>query len=209
MPRKISTPPLPLSTFGEVARHPTLPRILLVTLVQATAMFTLFAYIAPLVQAALGSVEPVSLVLAALGLAGVVGNAWAVKLLPRWGAPRTVTTAIVSMAIGAALLPLGQGSTWLFCLVAAAMGAGRLRDQLVAAGAAGDDGAAAHTGVGGDEHQRDLSRPGRGRAGGGLLIGYGMVAMVAASVALYLARPRCRAGSVTIGPRHDDDAHQA
>ena len=68
VPRKVSTPPLPLSTFGEVARHATLPRILLVTLVQATAMFTLFAYIAPLVTQVLGSVEPVSLVLAALGV---------------------------------------------------------------------------------------------------------------------------------------------
>ncbi len=124
VPRRVATPSLPMSTFAEVARHPTLPRTLLVTLLQATAMFSLFAYIAPVVTMVLGSVEPVSVVLAAIGLAGVVGNAWAVKLLPRWGAPRTVTIAVATMALGVALLPLGAGNTWLFCALAALWGLG-------------------------------------------------------------------------------------
>ena len=186
VPRNVSTPPLPLSTFGEVARHATLPRILLVTLVQATALFVLFAYIAPLVRAALGSVEPVSLVLAAIGLAGVVGNAWAVKLLPRWGAPRTVTTAIVSMAIGAALLPLGQGNTWIFCVLAAAWGLGSFAtNSSQQARLATTAPALTPASVAMNTSAIYLGQA-AGALLGGLLIADGLLVMVATSVVLYL-----------------------
>jgi MFS transporter, DHA1 family, inner membrane transport protein len=186
VPRKVSTPPLPLSTFGEVARHATLPRILLVTLIQATAMFTLFAYIAPVVQATLGSLEPVSLVLAALGVAGVVGNAWAVKLLPRWGAPRTVTTAIVSMALGAALLPLGQGSTWLFCLLAAAWGLGGFAtNSSQQARLATTAPPLTPASVAMNTSAIYLGQA-AGALVGGLLVSHGLPVMVAVSVAVYL-----------------------
>jgi MFS transporter, DHA1 family, inner membrane transport protein len=124
VPRKVSTPPLPLSTFAAVARHEKLPRILLVTAVMGTGMFTIFAYIAPLVRIATGDVQWTSLVMLASGIAGVAGNAWALSLLPRWGPARTAAAALALMAVGSALLPLGHGSVLLYAALIAVWGLG-------------------------------------------------------------------------------------
>ena len=106
--------------------------------------------------------------------------------MPRWGAPRTVTTAIVSMAIGAALLPLGQGNTWIFCVLAAAWGLGSFAtNSSQQARLATTAPALTPASVAMNTSAIYLGQA-AGALLGGLLIADGLLVMVATSVVLYL-----------------------
>lgn len=111
--------------WQQVARHPALLAILLVTAASACGQFTTFAYIAPFVAHTLDpSPNTLSLALTLFGLAGVAGNVWATRRIAAAGATSNVTLSLCMMASGMLLLAVA-GHYWTgFVLGALAWGSG-------------------------------------------------------------------------------------
>jgi len=109
----------------QVARHPALIAILLVTGLSASGQFTTFAYIAPFVGVTLdASANTLSLALMLFGFAGVAGNIWATRRIGSAGASSNVNLSLISMCVG--MVVLAAVGAWLaaFVLGALAWGGG-------------------------------------------------------------------------------------
>ncbi|MBL8309625.1 MAG: MFS transporter [Burkholderiales bacterium] len=111
--------------WRQVAAHPALLAILLVTAASASGQFITFAYIAPFVAHTLdASPNTLSFALLLFGLAGVVGNVWATRRIGAAGATSNVTLSLASMVAGMLILAV-VGQWWIgFVVGALAWGGG-------------------------------------------------------------------------------------
>ena len=98
--------------FKAVAVNPAVLRVWLRTLLYFIAVFSVFAYIGPLLQALNPmSSGGLSLTLAAFGLSGVVGTLVGGWANDRFGSLRTLVGQLTMMIAMMSLLPLTQGHT--------------------------------------------------------------------------------------------------
>lgn len=97
--------------FKAVAVNPAVLRVWLRTLLYFVAVFSVFAYIGPVLQALNPmSTGSLSLTLAAFGLSGVVGTLVGGWANDRFGALRTLVAQLTVLIVMMGLLPLTQGS---------------------------------------------------------------------------------------------------
>jgi predicted MFS family arabinose efflux permease len=105
IPAGLRVEPMTRATWLQVARHPALMLVLLVTAVQASGQFVMFAYIAPWLTWALGAgAGERALLLAVFGACGVIGNAFIARRIDRLGPGRAVRITLVAIGLGALLL---------------------------------------------------------------------------------------------------------
>ena len=97
--------------FKAVAVNPAVLRVWLRTLLYFVAVFSVFAYIGPVLQALNPmSTGGLSLTLAVFGLSGVVGTLVGGWANDRFGALRTLVAQLTVLIVMMGLLPLTQGS---------------------------------------------------------------------------------------------------
>jgi DHA1 family inner membrane transport protein len=109
LPAGLRVEPLSLKSWGDVARHPLLPRVLLVTVLMASGQFGVFAFIGPylfwLVEA---DANGRALALAWFGAFGLLGNVLVARRIDKLGPERAVQLTLSAVLIGVALLPVGR-----------------------------------------------------------------------------------------------------
>lgn len=109
VPSGLRVEPLTGAAWRQVARHPALVLVLLVTAVQASGQFVTIAYIAPYLTWLIdASASERAMLLGWFGAAGVLGNAYVVRRIDRIGAGRAVLVTLVALAAGGLLLPLAK-----------------------------------------------------------------------------------------------------
>jgi predicted MFS family arabinose efflux permease len=110
LPRGLRGPSLSLQSFGVIARHRKILLLLLITILQTSGQFTVFIYLAPLLQRLTGvGHEIVGLFFAAYGVAGFAGNVIATRIVSALGGWVTSVVFLGSTFIGMLLWALGAG----------------------------------------------------------------------------------------------------
>jgi predicted MFS family arabinose efflux permease len=111
LPAGLRVERLSIQSWFHVARHPLLPRVLLVTVLMASGQFGVFAFIAPyLLWLIETDANGRALALAWFGIFGLLGNVLVARRIDRLGSDRAVHFTLISVLIGVALLPAGHGS---------------------------------------------------------------------------------------------------
>jgi predicted MFS family arabinose efflux permease len=125
LPAGLRVERLSLKSWADVARHPLLPRVLLVTVLMASGQFSVFAFIAPyllwLVEA---DTNGRALALAWFGAFGLWGNVLVARRIDKLGSDRAVQLTLTAVLGGVALLPAGRGGIFLAALALAVWGSG-------------------------------------------------------------------------------------
>jgi predicted MFS family arabinose efflux permease len=114
LPGGLRGPPLSLASFRVIARHRKILLLLLITILQTSGQFTVFIYLAPLLQRLTGvGHEVVGLFFAAYGVAGFAGNVIATRIVSLLGGWVTSVvflgctfTGMLLWALGAGFLPV-------------------------------------------------------------------------------------------------------
>lgn len=110
LPRHIAAPGASFAGLTRLLAQPAIAAALGLTLLYFTAIFTVFSYIGPVLQALTPlSAEGVSLTLAIFGLAGVAGTLSGGWANDRFGTQRTLPVQLGLLAAMMALVPLTQG----------------------------------------------------------------------------------------------------
>jgi predicted MFS family arabinose efflux permease len=111
LPGGLFVTPIDGAAWGRLLRNSAVLLTVLITFIQAWAQFTLFSYMTPYFTSVLGSqTTGVSALLAVVGLAGIVGNVLAARLLDRLGPSAVVAASIGSMALGHSIILLAGAS---------------------------------------------------------------------------------------------------
>ncbi len=111
LPRDIDAPSASLSNLGSVLRDPAVLWTLSLTLLYFVAIFVVFSYIGPVLQALYPmSAEQLSATLMVFGLAGVAGTLIGGYANDHYGAQRSLTLQLTVLGGMMVLLPLMQGS---------------------------------------------------------------------------------------------------
>jgi predicted MFS family arabinose efflux permease len=118
--------PIDASAWRSLVRHPALLRVVSVTVIHASAQFTLFSYLVVAYRDALGaSANLITLMLLLTGIAGFVGNLSAGRLADRVGTPKVIAGAIAlmlsSFLLWIAIFAVGPGPWGLSLAVLAAL----------------------------------------------------------------------------------------
>ena len=110
VPAKLATGGANFAGFGVAARQPAVLRTWLRTLLYFVAIFSVFAYIGPVLQAlnSMGATQ-LSVTLAVFGLAGVVGTLTGGWANDRFGALPTMRVQLTVLVLTMAVLPLTRG----------------------------------------------------------------------------------------------------
>ena len=118
LPRHIDAPGASFEGLGSAARHWPVLRVWLRTLLYFTAIFTVFAYVGP-VLLALNPLTPAQLssTLVMFGLSGVAGTIIGGLAVDRFGAVRTVGVQLTLLSSMMVLVPLTRGHHALTVLV--------------------------------------------------------------------------------------------
>lgn len=110
LPRAISAPGASFAGLPSLVRRPPVAAALALTLLYFTAIFTVFSYIGPVLQAlAPLSPEGLSLTLMLFGVSGVVGTLLGGWANDRFGARRALPVQLGMLALMMALVPLTEG----------------------------------------------------------------------------------------------------
>jgi MFS transporter, DHA1 family, inner membrane transport protein len=110
LPEDLEAPGASLAGLPRLVAQPAVASVLVLTLLYFIAIFLVFAYIGPVLQALLPmSPERMSLTLMLFGLAGVVGTLVGGWANDRFGARRTLPVQLTVLATTMALVPLTQG----------------------------------------------------------------------------------------------------
>jgi predicted MFS family arabinose efflux permease len=105
--------------------NPALLLAISVTAIQAAGMFTVTSYLALMLKDFIGATPPmISLVFAAFGLTGVVGNIIGSRVMDRVGTARVGMISMACMALAMALWPFTRGSLPITLALALLFGAG-------------------------------------------------------------------------------------
>ena len=110
LPRNLLGPPLSLASFGLLARNRKIVLLLLITILQTSGQFTVFVYLAPLLQALTGaSHEVIGLMFALYGVSGFMGNVIATRIVGSLGGWMTSAVFLSSVLVGMTLWSFGAG----------------------------------------------------------------------------------------------------
>jgi predicted MFS family arabinose efflux permease len=110
LPAGLRVERLSLRSWVDVARHPLLPSVLLVTVLMASGQFGIFAFIAPYLSWLVHTdATGRALALAWFGVFGLIGNVLVARRIDRLGPDRAVQVTLISVLAGVALLPVGNG----------------------------------------------------------------------------------------------------
>lgn len=102
--------PLSLGSFGIIARHRKIVTLLAITLLHTSGQFTVFIYLAPLLQGLAGAgSETIGTMFAIYGVAGFLGNVAASRIVLRAGTWATSGIFLISTCAGVALWALADG----------------------------------------------------------------------------------------------------
>ena len=97
----------------------------MVTLLSMSAQFTMFGYIAPILRDGFAaSPQLISVMFAVVGVAGVIGNTIASRVVARLGIDRVIAVALLSLCVGFAGFALLWGQLWPAMIAAAFWGLG-------------------------------------------------------------------------------------
>lgn len=108
LPKGLTVPRLSFASWGAVLGNPALLLVLLVTVLNSAGQLTAWTYAQPtLMRHANASVGTVAVIFTILGIAGVVGNACAARLVTHLGSDRTVLVTLALVFAG--LLTFGLG----------------------------------------------------------------------------------------------------
>ena len=112
LPHGLRGKPLSLKSFGVIARHRRILRLLLITILQTSGQFTVFIYLSPLLQRLSGAgPQIIGSLFATYGVAGFAGNVIATRVVTRLGTWATSGIFLSSTFSGMLLWTLGAG--WL------------------------------------------------------------------------------------------------
>lgn len=110
LPRDLAASGTQLAGLTDLLLRPAVAAVLVLTLLYFTAIFTVFAYIGPVLQAlAPMSAERLALTLLFFGLSGVVGTIAGGWANDRFGSLRCLRVELALLAATMALLPLSRG----------------------------------------------------------------------------------------------------
>lgn len=125
VPRGLHVKAADAAMWRAILRNRALLAVLAVTALFMAATFALFVYFVPAAQAFVGaSPALVSALLAAFGIAAVVGNAVAVRYMDRFGAGNVIVLCLAAMVASHLLWPLTVGSVALLAATVVAAGIG-------------------------------------------------------------------------------------
>lgn len=110
LPRDIAAPGASFAGLGALLRRADVLRVLALTLLYFVAIFCVFSYIGPVLQALVPmSSEAMSVTLMLFGLSGVLGTLVGGWANDRFGAQRTLTLQLAVLAAMMVLVPLTRG----------------------------------------------------------------------------------------------------
>lgn len=110
VPRDVAAPGASYAGMAELLRNPVLRSALVLTLLYFTAIFAVFSYIGPVLQALVPMSDArLALTLALFGVSGVVGTLIGGVAHDRFGARRTLLVQLSLLAAMMALVPLTRG----------------------------------------------------------------------------------------------------
>jgi len=110
LPKGVQGHPLSLASFGTIARNRRIVLILLITMLQTSGQFTIFVYLAPLLDRLAGAGPGVVGAFFALyGVMGLTGNTVATAVVSSLGTQRTLALFMGSSLLGLSLWALGAG----------------------------------------------------------------------------------------------------
>lgn len=109
IPAGLKGTPVDLKTWGELARHPLILLLLMITVLQTSGQFVVFTYLGPLFARLGGGAELAIVAFGIYGVMGLVGNIIASRIVDRWGAYRTSLTMMSSLLFGVTVWALGAG----------------------------------------------------------------------------------------------------
>jgi predicted MFS family arabinose efflux permease len=125
LPKQLKVQPIDAAAWKSVWTNAPLLLVVAVTIVQASAQFVLFTYIAPALKDSVAAgPSTLSLTLMWFGICGVVGNIIGGSLIDRIGTPHVVAISIGLMLAGFLLWPFGHGSLPLIATACALWGLG-------------------------------------------------------------------------------------
>ena len=117
LPAGVQGRPLSLASFGAIARSRRIVLILLLTMLQTSGQFSVFVYLAPLLNRLAGAGPGTAGIFFALyGVLGLTGNTLASAMVTRLGTQRTLALFMGSTFLGLILWALGAG--WLAVMAA-------------------------------------------------------------------------------------------
>jgi predicted MFS family arabinose efflux permease len=125
LPSGLRVERLSVKSWFEVARHPLLPSVLLVTVLMSSGQFGVFAFIAPYLLWLVGAeANGRAVALAWFGAFGLLGNVVVARRIDKLGPERAVQFTLTSVLLGVALLPLGKGAALIASAALAIWGLG-------------------------------------------------------------------------------------
>lgn len=111
LPSGLFVAPLGRQAWRAVLRHKPIMLVVLTTALQASGLFTMFTYVAPMMRDVYGITgATLSLMYFGYGLSGVVGNALAAHFMDRATPARVVRVALLCSLTALVLWPLGEWS---------------------------------------------------------------------------------------------------
>jgi DHA1 family inner membrane transport protein len=110
LPRGLRVEPLSLASWKRAVSSPVILCVLAVSLVSMSGQFTLFSYTAPVLKSALDATPgTIALFFTLFGVAGVIGNFLASRLIAPFGLDNAVLISLGSLILGALLVSLTFG----------------------------------------------------------------------------------------------------
>jgi DHA1 family inner membrane transport protein len=112
LPPGLRGKPLSLASFGVIARHRRIMTLLLITILHTSGQFTVFIYLAPLLQSlAEANAQTIAALFGIYGVMGFAGNVLAQRIVGRFGTWRTSGIFLGCTFAGVLLWAVGSG--WL------------------------------------------------------------------------------------------------
>jgi predicted MFS family arabinose efflux permease len=117
LPKGLFGTRISFATWGTVMRNRLIVLLLLITAVQTSGQFTIFTYLGPLLtNIVAASPEMIGVFFAFLGIAGLIGNVIATRIVGSIGAFNTSALAFGSLLFGALTWTIGSG--WIALMAA-------------------------------------------------------------------------------------------
>jgi MFS transporter, DHA1 family, inner membrane transport protein len=103
--------PLNFAAWKQALTNPVILTVLVVTLLSMSGQFTAFSYMAPIIKEAFaGGPRQIAIAFAVAGIAGVIGNAIASRVVARVGIDQVIAIAIIGLILGLGLFGLSFGN---------------------------------------------------------------------------------------------------
>jgi MFS transporter, DHA1 family, inner membrane transport protein len=98
---KLFVSPLNLAAWKEALSWPLMWIVFAVTLLSMSGQFTMFGYIAPILKQGFGATSGmISAMFAVVGIAGVLGNTIASRIVARFGIDQVIAVGLLSLCVG-------------------------------------------------------------------------------------------------------------